>query len=139
MEVPERERRGGREATERVGEAIDNSQKGAALSRDLRDGLTELVGVVRHLGESVRTIAEASRQQQADLARVSDAVGQMSSLGQANAEEAAAAETASQHLRDQAVALQQTSADLAALFESHAPATVGDIAARPGIARRRAA
>jgi hypothetical protein len=104
------------EATGHVDEAIGSSRKGAALSRELQAGLTDLVSVVRRLGESVRGIAEASRRQRDGLERVSEAIDRMSALGEANAGEAESAATASEALRSQSDVLTTASAELAALF-----------------------
>jgi methyl-accepting chemotaxis protein len=106
------------EATGHVDEAISNSRKGAALSRELQTDLMNLVDVVRRLGESVQGIADASRRQREGLDHVSEAVGRMSSLGEANAGEAESAATASAELQAQSALLHEASTELAALFDS---------------------
>ncbi|MBA3849530.1 MAG: hypothetical protein C0502_05980 [Opitutus sp.] len=108
-----------RETTDKISDATQRSQQGAALTGSVSASLAEIVTKSRDVDRLVAEVATASREQSAGIEQVNTAVTRMDKVTQANAASAEEAASAAEELNAQSTELRHAADQLAVLIGMH--------------------
>ena len=109
-----------RETAEKIENSITKSARGVEISARVTTGLVEVAERIREVDRLVAEIATASIEQNQGIQQVNIAVGQMDKVTQSNAASAEEGASASEELKAQAKALQESIQQLSQLVMGNA-------------------
>jgi methyl-accepting chemotaxis protein len=97
-----------KETTEMIESSIVKVAAGTKIANNTADALHKIVGQSKEAADLVRTIADASKEQAAGVAQISQGIAQISQVVQTNAATSEEAAAASEELSSQAAQLNET-------------------------------
>jgi methyl-accepting chemotaxis protein len=127
--LAQRSAQSAKETSGKIEGAVNNSERGVAISAKVADSLGTIVEKTHAMNSLVSEIANASEEQDKGISQLTTAVQQMDKVTQSNAANAEETASASEELNAHASVLKETVVDLMSLVRSDAAAQAGHTAA----------
>ncbi len=127
--LAQRSARAAQETSDKIANAIQNTQQGVEISAKVAARLQEIVGKARRVDELIAEVATASKEQSQGVVQINSAVSQMDKVTQANAASAEESASASEELNAQSLTLRDAVASLLGLVDGKASQPAIDLRA----------